>query len=145
MAPAGSQRQRAESVADAVLRDQALAIARAELAPEAAHVHVHGAAVPRHGAAIVTKITMPDLADQIGPGEHRVRMRAEEGQQLELLEGQLDPVPVSPDTALGLVQVKGWQRSFQPSMKVSMAASSAPRRRPPSRRSVRLILTKSTF
>jgi len=47
---------------------------------------------------------MPDLADQIGPGEHPGRVRGEEGQQLELLEGQLDLVPVGPDTALPVVQ-----------------------------------------
>src|SRR5690348_3052525 len=47
-----SGRGRAELIADAVLSDQVRAVARAELAPDPAHVHVHGAAVLRHRLAV---------------------------------------------------------------------------------------------
>src|SRR2546421_4938534 len=58
-----SRRPRTELVADAVLGDQARAVAWAELAPEPAHVHVHGAAVPRHWPAILAEGAVPDSLD----------------------------------------------------------------------------------
>ena len=49
---------------------------------------------------------MPDLPDQFGPGEHGGRVRGEEGQQLELLEGEQDLTSVDPDAALRVVQAQ---------------------------------------
>src|SRR5208337_1397270 len=100
------RRERAELVADAVLGDQALTVTRAELAPDPADVHVHGAAVPRDGLAVPSGGPAPGSLDQIRAGEHRGRVRAEEGQQLELPEGQLDLAPVGPDAALRVVQAQ---------------------------------------
>ena len=54
---------RTELVADAVLGDQPCAVTWAELAPEPAHVHVHGAAVPRHRPAILAEGAVPDSLD----------------------------------------------------------------------------------
>jgi len=75
--------------------------------PEPTDVHVHGAAVPRHSPAVSRGFmavpggfTVPDLVDEVGAAEHRGRVRAEEGQQLELLERQLDLVTVGPGEAL---------------------------------------------
>jgi hypothetical protein len=95
---------RAELVADAVLGDQAPAVARAELAPDPADVHVHGAAVLRHRPAVLAGGAVPDSLDQFGPGEHSGRVGGEERQQLEFLEGELDLAPVDPDTALRVVK-----------------------------------------
>src|SRR5271166_5789000 len=100
------RREPAELVADAVLGDQALTVTRAELAPDPADVHVHGAAVPRDGLAVPSGGPAPGSLDQIRAGEHRGRVRAEEGQQLELPEGQLDLAPVGPDAALRVVQAQ---------------------------------------
>src|ERR1700754_4498287 len=48
-----SRRRRTELIARAVRGDQARAVTRAELAPEPAHVHAHGATIPRHRPAIL--------------------------------------------------------------------------------------------
>src|SRR3984957_13964993 len=82
-----------EQVAGAVLGDQALAVARAELVPKPADVHVDRPAVGG-------ELPLPDLADQVGTAEHAVRVRGEEGEQLELLEGELDIGPVHPEPPL---------------------------------------------
>src|SRR5690242_7292497 len=111
-APSG--RGRAELVADAVLGHQVLAVARAELAPDPAHVHVHGAAVLRHRPAVRAEVAVPDPLDEVGAGEHGGRVRGEEGQQLEFLEGELDLVSVDPDAALEVIQAQRGTRLLLP-------------------------------
>jgi hypothetical protein len=64
---------------------------------EPADVHVDRAAVGG-------EVALPDLAHQIGPGEHGRRVRRQEGEQLELLERQRDLGPVHPDAALVVVE-----------------------------------------
>ena len=46
-------------------------------------MHVDGPAVGR-------EVPLPDLMHQVGAAEHGRRVRREEGEQLELLEGQRD-------------------------------------------------------
>src|SRR6476659_8874739 len=58
-----SRRPRTELIADAVLGDQARAVTRAELAPEPAHVHVYGAAIPRQRPTILAEGAVPDSLD----------------------------------------------------------------------------------
>src|SRR5215472_7148789 len=65
-----SRQLRAVLVADAVLGDQAPTVTRAQLAPDPAHVHVYGTAVPRHRPTVLGKGAAPDPLDQFGPGEH---------------------------------------------------------------------------
>ena len=69
-------------------------------------MHVHGAAIPRDGLVVARHDPVPDPLDQVRTGEDRGRMRPQEGQQLELPEGQLDLAPVGPDAALPVVQVQ---------------------------------------
>ena len=121
------RRQRAELVADAVFGDQALAVARAQLVPDPADVHVHGAAVPRDVLAVPRDGPVPDPLDQIRAGEHRGRVRAEEGQQLELPEGQLDLASVGPDAALPVLQAQPGSRGI--AWCVTRPVSAASRRR----------------
>src|SRR5580704_1023191 len=97
----GERRWRGERpvlVPGAVLGDQALTMHRAELAPQAADMDVDGAAVPPDVPAV--RHVGPDLLHEVGAAEHGGRVRAEEGQQLELLEGQRDFGAVDPDPAL---------------------------------------------
>ena len=49
-------------------------------------------------------IATPDVLDEIRAAEDRRRVRAEEGQQLELLEGQHDLAAAGPDPALHVVE-----------------------------------------
>src|SRR3954452_4724577 len=71
-----------EAVADVAHgTDQALEVA--ELGAQPPHVHVDGA-----GAAEV--VVAPHLREQLLPGEDPGRVRGEEAQQLELLEGEVE-------------------------------------------------------
>ena len=60
-------------------------------------MHVNGPAVGR-------EVALPDLTDQVGPAEHRRRVRSEEGEQLEFLESQRDLRAVHPDLPLVVVK-----------------------------------------
>src|SRR5580700_6953449 len=93
--------QAPELVPGAVLGDQALTMHRAELAPEPADMDVDGAAVTPD--VPVFRPVRPDVFDEVAAAEHGGRVRAEEGQQLELLEGQHDLGAVDPDPALDVV------------------------------------------
>src|SRR5271156_5680710 len=94
--------ERPKLVPGAVLGDQALTMHRAELAPEPADMDVDGAAVTPDVPAV--RPVRPDVADEGRTAEHRGRVRAEEGQPLELLEGQHDLGAVDPDPALDVVE-----------------------------------------
>jgi hypothetical protein len=83
---------RGELVADAAHRDQALAVAGAELPPQAVHVHVDRACALRG-------LAPPDPPEQLPPGEDSPGVGDQEVQQLELPEGQLDPGGADPDFA----------------------------------------------
>ena len=89
--------ERPELVTGAVLGDQALTVHRPELAPEPADVDVNGAAVTPDVPSVRT--VWPDVRHEVGATEYRSRVRAEEGQQLELLEGQRDLAVAGPDPA----------------------------------------------
>ena len=83
-----------------MLGDQALTVHRAELAPQPADMHVDGAAITPDVPSVRT--VWPDVRHEVGATEYRSRVRAEEGQQLELLEGQsnlraVDPAPDAPE------------------------------------------------
>jgi hypothetical protein len=84
-----------------VLGDQALTVHRAELAPETADVDVDRAAVTPD--VPVVRPVRPDVLHEVGAAEHGGRVRGEEGQQLELLEGQRDLGAVDPRPALDVV------------------------------------------
>src|ERR1700722_13913346 len=86
-----------EQVAGAVLGDQALAVAGAELVPEPADVHVDRPAVGG-------ELPLPDLADQVGAAEHGRRVRGEEGEELEPVEGGRAPPPAPPAPPLVMVE-----------------------------------------
>jgi hypothetical protein len=57
-----------------------------------------------HGPAVGGEVAVPDLPDQVGPAEHRRRVRGEEGEQLELLVGERDLGAVDPDPPLIVVE-----------------------------------------
>jgi hypothetical protein len=95
-----------------VLGDQALTVHRAELAPEPADMDVDGAAVDTDVPAVRRGLGPPDAADQVGAAEHGARVRAEEGQQFELLKGQRELRAAGPGPALNVVdqQPGSWLR-----------------------------------
>ena len=97
----GGTGERPELVSGAVLGDQALTMHRAKLAAEPAHVDVDRAAVTPDVPPV--RSIRPYVLDQVRPAEHRGRMRAEEGQQLELLESQHDLGAVNPEPALDVL------------------------------------------
>ncbi|OEI67463.1 hypothetical protein Cus16_2899 [Curtobacterium sp. ER1/6] len=68
----------------------------AELGAEASHVHVD-----RAGAAEV--VVAPDLAEELLAGEHPRRVRGEEAEELELLEGQVERASAHLRRVAGLV------------------------------------------
>jgi hypothetical protein len=79
--------------------------------PEAADVHVDGPAVLRHGSGVSRgvaagwrDVAAPDLLDEIRAAEHRRGMGGEEGQQLELLEGQHDLATARPGPPLHMIE-----------------------------------------
>src|SRR5580704_4440639 len=95
--------ERAELIAGPVLGDQALTVDRAELAPQPADVNVDRTAAGPCVRPARRFRWLPHALDAIRAAEHHGRMRAEEGQQLELLEGQRDLAVVGPDPALHAV------------------------------------------
>ncbi len=60
------------------------------------------------GAAVGGEVPLPDLLDQVGPAEHRRRVRGEEGEQLEFLEGQRDLGAVHQDQPLLVIEQQPW-------------------------------------
>jgi hypothetical protein len=57
-----------------------------------------------NGPAVRREVPLPDLLHEVSPAEHLRRVRAQEGQQLELLVGQRDLVAVRPHSPLLVVE-----------------------------------------
>ena len=63
---------------------------------------VVGAAVV--GEAVAGEAALPDVPDEVRAAEYPGRVRGEEGQEFELLEGQRDLAAAGPDPALHMIQ-----------------------------------------
>ena len=90
-----------------VLRGTAIVLRGTAIVLRGSAIVLRGSAVVGEavvGEAVVGEAALPNLRDEVRAAEYPGRMRDEEGQEFELLEGQRDLAAAGPDPALHMIQ-----------------------------------------